>query len=191
MNKRLLLVSGIIGLAALYRLLPHSYNFTPVGAMALVGGMYLGKRYLAFLLPILSLYASDLILNNTINRAFITDQTGFVFFADYMIFVYGAFLLTVVLGIALSKKGVASKILVGTITSSLLFFFVTNFGSWLTGAMYPKTFAGLVSAIGAGIPFFDKTLLANVIFVPMFVLTIEWLTKAKTSKELSTETINL
>ncbi len=175
MKSKITIVSSLIVLAGLYRLLPHSYNFTPIGAMALVGGMYMSKKYLAFLLPIAALYLSDLVLNNTINRPFITDQTGFVFFADYMIFVYGAFILTVVLGISLTKSKLASKIFFGAVLSSLLFFVITNAGSWLTGTLYPKTFSGLIAALGAGIPFFDNTLLGNLIFVSAFVLIVEGL----------------
>ena len=47
-------------------------NFTPIGAMALFGGAYLNNKYHAFLIPIASLWISDLVLNNFIYN-FYTD----------------------------------------------------------------------------------------------------------------------
>ncbi|NNK90138.1 MAG: hypothetical protein HKO89_05970, partial [Saprospiraceae bacterium] len=86
-NNFFLVVSLII-IAAIYRLLPHPPNATPVGAMALMGGLYIGRKHLAFILPIVALFLSDLVINNTISRPFLTEQTGFVIFSDYMIPVY-------------------------------------------------------------------------------------------------------
>ena len=53
----------MIVLAAASRLIPHTYNFTPVGAIALFGGAYLGRNWKAFLIPIMAIYLSDFILN--------------------------------------------------------------------------------------------------------------------------------
>ena len=45
------------------------------------------------------------------------------------------------------------------ISSSLVFFLITNFGAWLTGlGGHPMTFTGLGATYIAGIPFFWKTL---------------------------------
>src|SRR5438477_11602732 len=47
---------------AIYRLVPHPMNVAPVAALALIGGMYFGKRY-ALWMPLAILAASDLVLN--------------------------------------------------------------------------------------------------------------------------------
>ncbi len=60
MNKRLITLSAIIGLAALSRLLPHPPNVTPIAAMALFAGANLGNRKAAFLLPIAAMFLSDI-----------------------------------------------------------------------------------------------------------------------------------
>ena len=175
-NKVGILVMVIIA-CGIYRLLPHISNITPVGAMALAGGMYFNKRILAFIVPIITLYASDLILNNTV---FASANSGFVWFSDYMITVYGAFLLTVVLGIVLTNKKASTKIIGGTLIASILFFFITNIGAWASPlSIYPKTLSGLWTAIIAGVPFFRNTMLGNVIFIPLFVAFFEYYMNGK------------
>lgn len=144
-NRDLFLAFGFILIGFAYRLIPnHPPNATPVAAMALVGGMYLNRKVMAFLVPIIALYLGDLILNNTINRSFFPNIEGTVLWSDYMLYGYGAFLLTVVLGMMLTKKSSGMKIIAGGLISSVLFFVVTNFGSWLTIPTYPKTPAGLL-----------------------------------------------
>jgi len=169
-SNKFILILSILVLAGLYRLLPHLNNVTPIGAMALAGGLYLKRKGLMFIIPIAVLYLSDFILNNTIHRAFIPQESGLILWSNYMTYVYGAFALIVVIGLLLKNSSTASKIIGGTLFSSLLFFFLTNGGSWLTGTLYPKTITGLFSALMAGIPFFKGTLLGNIIFIPMFVL---------------------
>ena len=63
-NTRFVAVAALVLIAALSRLLPHPPNVTAVGAMALFGGAYLSNRYFAVILPLISLFLSDLILNN-------------------------------------------------------------------------------------------------------------------------------
>ena len=149
----------IIGFA--YRLIPgHPSNITPVAAMALIGGMYISRRTLAFVAPILALYLGDLVLNNTILRSFFPDHSGLVLWSDYMAFNILAMIATVIIGIILSKSNALSKILGGGITSSVAFFVITNMGAWLTTIIYPKTLTGLLACFTAGIPFFQNTLLS-------------------------------
>ena len=54
--------AAIVGAAAL-RLVPHPPNFTPIGAMALFSGAYLGRRgAIALVAPLGALLLSDLVL---------------------------------------------------------------------------------------------------------------------------------
>ncbi len=56
----------LILIASFSRIIPHMPNFTPIGAMALFGGAYFKNKYHAFIIPILSLWISDLVINNFI-----------------------------------------------------------------------------------------------------------------------------
>jgi len=163
-KRNIIVLTSLIAIAAIARFIPHGYNFTPLGGIALLGGAYYSKRILAFLVPILVLFVTDVILNNTLYRAFFPDQEGFVLFTNFMIYTYLGTAAIVLLGILMLKKVSTPRLLGGAVLGSLLFFLISNFGSWLTGAMYPKTAMGLLSAYGAGLPFLTGHLIANVIF---------------------------
>src|SRR3954465_13474106 len=60
-SRLIALLSAILAAAAL-RLVPHPPNFTPIGAMALFSGAYLGKRPVAFAAPLCTFLLSDLVL---------------------------------------------------------------------------------------------------------------------------------
>ena len=184
-NKGILLALACILIGFIYRIMPfHPHNFTPIAAIALVGGLYFNRKVLAFLVPIVALVASDLILNNTINRGFFSQETGLILWADYMYWTYGAFILTFVFGMYLVKRNAVSKILIGGLGSSFLFFFLSNVGSWITMPIYTKDFSGLASCFVAAIPFFQNTLLGNMVFAGIFIGSIEYFRSRKPSSTI-------
>ena len=148
MNSRLTVLITIILAAALYRIVPRAPNFSPVAAMALFAGAYLTDKRLALLVPFLALFISDLVLglHNT------------------MVFVYGAFAITVGIGFWLRKHQSALPIAGAAVSSSVLFYIITNFGAWLMGPLYPPTLEGLMASYVAGIPFFQHTLIGDLVF---------------------------
>jgi hypothetical protein len=148
MNTRLITLVLIILAVAVFRILPHPPNFSPIAAMALFGGAYLADKRLAFLVPFLALLLSDLILG----------------LHDTMLYVYGGFALTVVIGFWIAKQVNVGRIAVATVGASLLFFLLTNLGVWFTSGLYPMTFDGLMQAYIAGIPFLQNSLLGNLVF---------------------------
>ena len=52
------------------------------------------------------------------------------------------------------------------LSSALLFYVVTNFGTWATGGgmYYPMTLEGLTQCYVAGIPFFRNSLISMAVF---------------------------
>jgi hypothetical protein len=50
------------------------------------------------------------------------------------------------------------------LASSVLFFIVTNFGTWLVSGMYPLTGGGLAACYVAGIPFFQNTAVGDLFY---------------------------
>jgi hypothetical protein len=109
---------------------------------------------LAFLLPLSILFVSDVLLE-------IVHGNGF--YAD-MPFVYASFALVVALGFLLRGREQRQTIMVASLVSSLLFFFITNLGFWLTHDMYPKTGSGLVSCYVSAIPFFRGTVMGDLFY---------------------------
>ena len=154
MNKNLLsskfiFAAGLIIAAAFTRLIPHYPNFTAVGAIALFGGTYLPNKKLAFIVPLVAMLLTDLIIG----------------FHPTMWAVYLSFGLIVLIGFQVSKNKKVMNILLATISSSILFFLVTNFAQWLSDPFYAKTGAGLAQCFTMAIPFFSYTALGDMFYV--------------------------
>ena len=56
-----LVLAALIFAAALTRVLPHPPNFSPIEAVALFGGAYFAKRSWALIVPLVAMFASDLV----------------------------------------------------------------------------------------------------------------------------------
>jgi hypothetical protein len=147
MTRIIALLSAIAAAAAL-RLVPHPPNFSPIDAMALFSGAYLGRRGIAFVAPLAALFLSDLLLG----------------FYHGMATVYATVAMIVVIGWWLSSKRTPLRIGVTAIMSSVTFFVITNFGMWLFSGFYPVTYAGLVACYTAAIPFFQNTVAGDLFY---------------------------
>ncbi len=143
-----LTISAIILVLAVFRLLPHLPNVSPIAAMALFGGACFADRRMALIVPFVALFLSDLILG----------------LHNSMIFVYAGFALTVAIGFALKSRVNITNTAFAMLVSSVLFFLLTNFGAWLTSGLYAKTAAGLMQAFVAGVPFFQNSLMGNMVY---------------------------
>jgi len=138
-KPRFIFIVTIILFGAFMRLIPHWPNFTPIAAMALFGGAYLERRFLAYLIPIAALFVSDLIIG----------------FHDTMIAVYIAFAITVTIGFSVRNKISAGRVIGTALISSVIFFIITNFASWIANPLYTQDFQGLSMAYLAGLAFFN------------------------------------
>ncbi len=146
---RIIVILSAIAVAAALRLVPHPPNFTPIGAMALFSGAYLGRRGLiALVAPLGAMLLSDAILG----------------FYPGLAVNYLAIALIVLLG-SQALRRIAPLRLFGTaLAASLIFFAVSNFGVWATSGMYPLSAAGLAACYVAAIPFFQNTLAGDLFY---------------------------
>ncbi|MGB4655828.1 MAG: DUF6580 family putative transport protein [Bacteroidales bacterium] len=160
-NLRFGVVTLIILAAAISRLIPHPANFAPIGGMALMGAAYFSKRYLAYIIPVVSMWISDLLINNIIYASYFDH---FVWFYSGSFFTYAAFILIVLVGTFTLKKIKVSNVLISALSASIIFFVVSNFGVWLSSGMYPHNFVGLQTCYIAGIPFFKNTILGDLVY---------------------------
>lgn len=149
--EKLILPIFIIGIGVLFRFLPHPPNFVPIAAIALFGGVYLNKKY-ALILPIIIMILSDLILG----------------FSASTPLVYLSFFITSLIGLFLAKRKHFSAIFLASVSSSVIFFVLTNLNYWYAASLYPKTFDGMVEAYLMAIPFFRNTLIGDLVFVGIF-----------------------
>jgi hypothetical protein len=152
-SPRFLVIVAVITVAAFLRLLPHWPNFTPIAGIALFGGTYLGRKHLAFIVPLLAMLVSDLFLG----------------FHQTMLAVYASFALIVGIGILLRKNIGIVSVIVASLSSSVLFFLITNFAAWQSGLMpYPANFNGLIEAYIAGLPFLNNGILGDLFYNTVF-----------------------
>jgi drug/metabolite transporter (DMT)-like permease len=156
MNKRLITLTAIVGLAALSRLLPHPPNVTPIAAMALFAGAHFRDRKVAFLLPIAAMFLSDLALGFAVYGATLLKSQPAV---------YLSMLITVVIGRLIRNKRSVSKIAAATFANAVIFYVVTNFSVWAGDPLYPKTWTGLIACYTAALPFFRNSLIGDFSFV--------------------------
>jgi hypothetical protein len=147
-HSRLLAILTAVLAAAALRLVPHPPNFTPIGAMALFSGAYLANRKLAFAAPLAAMLLSDAVLG----------------FHSGMPFVYGSVALIVLIGWLGLKRISSLRVVSAALISSLLFFVVTNFGTWALSGMYPLTATGLAACYVAAIPFFQNTVVGDLFY---------------------------
>jgi hypothetical protein len=151
-HPRAALVTGIVLAAAALRIVPHPFNFAPIGALALFGGTYFSSKRAAVIVPLLSLLAGDF----------------FIGFHRLVPYVYASFLLSVAIGFWLRRKKSASRIGAATLAGAIQFFLVTNFAVWATSTgSYPKNLGGLVTCYIAGVPFFWNTLAGDAFYVAL------------------------
>tara|TARA_X000000368_G_scaffold395678_1_gene363312 strand:- start:77 stop:559 length:483 start_codon:yes stop_codon:yes gene_type:complete len=139
-NKNFFLIS-IILFAIFSRFIPHPPNFTPITAIALLSSKGFTNRWIILLIPMISLFISDLFLG----------------LHDSIPFVYGAFILITLLGISAEKIKISTVLM-----SSTIFFLVSNFGVWFYN--YPITLDGLISCYALAIPFFLNTILGDLFY---------------------------
>jgi hypothetical protein len=139
-----LLAIGVSG-----RLLPHAWNFTPLIAITIFAGVYLGKKY-AFLLPIITMAISDIFL-------------GF-YDPKIMLSVYLSFAIAGLIGYRFAKNKKINNIVLSALVSSTLFFLITNGAVWFFGSTYDPGILGLIQSYVAGIPFYRNMMLGDVIY---------------------------
>jgi hypothetical protein len=152
MNPRLTVILMIVLIAALMRIVPHPANVTPIAAMALFAGAYLPDRRLALVIPLAAMLLSDLVIGLHAS----------------MLYVYAGVAVTVLIGGAMLKRNPSvMPAIAASLVSSVMFFLITNYGTWVTGVLYPRTAEGLMMAYTAGIPFFRNSVLGDLFFTAM------------------------
>jgi len=157
---KILLAISLIAAPIIWRIINHNNNFAPnlefITVSAVLAAIILGKKA-AIIVPLMAIVLSDLIIGNS----------------SIFIFTWGSFLIIGISAIILNKlnnnpiKQIASSAAFA-LSSSFLFFAITNFGVWVQG-WYPATFAGLITSYTMALPFYKTMLIGNIIIVPCAV----------------------
>ena len=145
---RTVLILGMILFATVLRIVPHPWNLTPVGAMALFSGAMVRNRVMAFAFALMAMLAGDLMVGLHI----------------LMPVVYASFLISTALGFSLRKCRSAARLGGVVLLGAIQVFLITNLAVWMFLNSYPKTFSGLMACYAAGVPFFWNTLAGDVCY---------------------------
>lgn len=146
-----LFIYSIIMISVLSRLIDHPANFAPITALAIFSAVYLSKKQ-AVAIPLAARLVSDIFL-------------GFYQW-PLMVAVYGSHVAGVLFGLWIKKETAVSKqwakIIVSSLSSSLLFFLVTNFAFLYSN--YSHTWAGITTSYINALPFFRGTLVGDIVW---------------------------
>jgi len=170
-------LSIIILLAAFTRIMPHPPNFSPMAAIGLFGAAHFAKKWQAFFIPLIGIWVSDLVINNYV---YSSSSSNFVWFYSGFYWQYISYILIIFAGLFIFNRGISlTKTFGGMISSSGIFFLVSNFGVWAGGTMYPKNFGGLITCYAAGVPFIHNTIISDVLFTTVlfgtyYLLQVEY-----------------
>lgn len=161
LNLNISLLIGIMFIAALMRLLPHPPNFSPILAIGIFGAAHFTKKWHALFISLLAIWFSDLIINNLIY----TTSIEFVWFYNGFLWQYGSYIIIILSNIYIFRNKISLAKTLGTaFGSSAIFFLVSNFGVWVGSLIYQKNLIGLLTCYSAGIPFFQNTIISNLLF---------------------------
>ena len=148
------------------RLIPHPPNFTPIIAVAITCGYFFKNLNLSILVLFFSMLVGDMLIG----------------FHSNMLFVYsGLFFITYVCFLKNNKINYKNLFIYG-ISSSLVFFLISNFGVWLLSNMYEKNIAGLINCYVMGIPFLKNTMISTIFFSYLGFISVNTFNKIASSK---------
>jgi hypothetical protein len=132
--------------------------------MAIYAGAVIKDKKWAFIMPVLSMFVSDLFYQ-VLYMGGISDMPGFYEgqWQNYLLFT-----LLVFVGLAIRKLNIF-QIVAASVTAPTLYFLVSNFLVWASngatrGLNRPRDFNGLMLCYADGIPFYKMSILATLVF---------------------------
>jgi hypothetical protein len=151
--------------------------FSPVGAMALFGGTYIRGNIKPFLLPLLTLFISDVFVSFTIFREL---RVGLLYAGWY--WTYLAFVLITLAGKYLIKNVSVKNITVAIITATVIHWLVANIGMCVQENQF--TFALYSQKLLSSITYEMRFLAGTAIYTTLMFGTFELLQKRYPSLRL-------
>lgn len=136
----------LITIALISRWVAHQWNFTAMGAVALMAGIFMQRKGLAIAVPLVALLITDVVIG----------------FHNSMWAVYLGYTSMVLLAMWVQPKKRLSFVAT-SLLGSVIFYLISNFAVWIEGVLYPKTWEGLVQCYVMAVPFFRTEALSTVV----------------------------
>jgi hypothetical protein len=189
MDKRLLKIAVftiLVAIVVLGRIIPHLPNFAPVVAAGMFAAYFFRSRILAVATPLAGLLIGDLFFIGTYDTRM-------------MALVYAALCIPALLGFWVGRpdgkssflnrvKTQGSKLVIGAVGASTLFFIVSNLAVFFLSGMYAITLKGLAVCFAAALPFY-KFNLAGDLFYTVVIFGGYWLASWALNRRVSTDAV--
>ena len=149
----------MILVAAISRLVLYPHNFSPIIGMAIFGGAVIKDKRLAFAMPLLAMFLSDVL--------FEVFKVAPGFWGWGQVIHYGIYALITCFGFLMKKINVVN-VFVFSISASLIFFLLSNTVFFITDNpvyhTYGQNFQGYVDCLYGGLPFLKNNLVADLVY---------------------------
>jgi hypothetical protein len=158
-TSTLIIAALLVVIAALSRVILYPHNFSPIIGMAIFAGAVIKDRRIAFALPLISMFLSD-VLFEAFNIA-----PGFWGWGQLV----GYGILALITVIAFSMKKINLISVAGySIGSSMLFFFLSNSAFFVFDNpvyhTYTQNFNGYIATLAGGLPFLKTGIVADLVY---------------------------
>lgn len=162
--SRFIVLTLLVIAAALTRviplLIPHMWNFTAVGALAIFAGAQFNDKRLAFIMPLMAMALSDLFIGN-----------------GFSMLVYTGFIAMVACGYLIRRKVSVTNVILASFISASVFYLITNFAFFYPVTFYPHNVSGILASYTAALPFFRNMLIGNLVFSAVLFTSFYLLSK--------------
>ena len=162
--SRFIVLTLLVIAAALTRvmplLIPHIWNFTAVGALAIFAGAQFNDKRLAFIMPLMAMALSDLFIGN-----------------GFSLLVYTGFIAMVACGYLIRRKINVTNVVLASFISASVFYLITNFAFFYPVTFYPHNVSGILASYTAALPFFRNMLIGNLVFSAVLFTSFYLLSK--------------
>lgn len=162
--SRFIVLTLLVIAAALTRvmplLIPHMWNFTAVGALAIFAGAQFNDKRLAFIMPLMAMALSDLFIGN-----------------GFSMLVYTGFIAMVACGYLIRRKVSVTNVILASFISASVFYLITNFAFFYPVTLYPHNVSGILASYTAALPFFRNMLIGNLVFSAVLFTSFYLLSK--------------
>ncbi len=149
----------MILVAAISRLVLYPHNFSPIIGMAIFGGAVIKDKRLAFAMPLLAMFLSDIL--------FEVFKVAPGFWGWGQVIHYGIYALITCFGFLMKKINVVN-VFVFSISASVIFFLLSNTVFFITDNpvyhTYGQNFQGYVDCLYGGLPFLKNNLVADLVY---------------------------
>ncbi|HUS00908.1 MAG TPA: DUF6580 family putative transport protein [Chitinophagaceae bacterium] len=167
----------LVIILSIYRVMPRPFGFAPQWAIAIFAGAIIKDRKFSFLLPLLSMFVSDA-LYEILYRTGAGNIPGFY---SGQIVNYILFAAMTIFGFFITRISF-KQIFAASIAAPTAFFLLSNFFVWLSnspdaGWARPKTFNGLLLCYNDGLPFYQWSIAATLIFSAVIFGSYYFITK--------------